>query len=75
MSRLFGMVIGAIQGALLGLLISLAVGKFRIFFPFDIIIGTALLCAVIGYIFGERVVEYLTDLIRKVLDHLPHGPN
>ncbi|APZ91221.1 hypothetical protein Fuma_00807 [Fuerstiella marisgermanici] len=69
------MVIGAIQGALLGLLISLAVDNFRIFFPCDIIAFSALLCAVIGYIFGERVVEYLTDLIRKVLDYLPHGPS
>ncbi|MCA9057701.1 MAG: hypothetical protein KDA85_04355 [Planctomycetaceae bacterium] len=69
------MVVGAIQGAVLGLLISLATGKFHIFFPFDILAGAAVLSAVIGYIFGERVVEYLTDLIRKILDYIPHGPN
>jgi len=75
MSRLFGLVIGAIQGALLGLLISLALSNFRIFFPCDIIAGTALFCAVLGYIFGEQVVDFFTDVIRKILDFLPHGPN
>ena len=75
MSRIFGLIAGAIQGAVLGLLISLALGNFRVVFPYDIITACAFICAVIGFVYGERVVDFLTDVIHKIMDILPHGPN
>ena len=75
MSRLFGLIVGAIQGAVLGLLISLALRNFCVVFPYDIIALCALICAVIGFVYGERVVDFLTDIIHRILDLFPHGPN
>jgi len=75
MNCIFGFVVGAIQGGILGLLISLTLHNFNVFFPCDIIAACAFVCAVVGFIYGERVVDLLTDIIHNIIDFLPHGPN
>jgi len=75
LSRLFGLVVGAIHGATLGLLISLALHQFQIFFPYDIIFACTLSFALIGFICGERIVDFLKDIIQSVLDSTLHGPD
>ncbi len=75
MSRFFGGIVGAIQGAVVGLLTSLAVGHFEVLFPYDIIAACALCCAVVGFVFGEQVVDFFTDVTHNILDFMPHDPN
>lgn len=75
MGRIYGAIVGAIQGTVLGLLISLFLGTFRVFFPCDIIAGCSLVCAVIGYICGEKIVSFLADEISRIMEYLPNGPN